>query len=416
MRLRAWTALHQVALLLLQFTGMVSTSRAAFRLLTTLSCGYHHSRPVCTRVRHVHPWLAAQLSQDNALHESSGPSSLAELPDFRGPSRLLKDAYKKSKELTPNYKIGNQKKRITKFATQRIDAYASSISVAMRDQLKAYRDVMRRLPPFQHELAELTFASIEREGGHSLRTVEHDFDQLRRSVVRVGKEAAAEASKAANKQEAEELMEKGLALVEETFEEEQEALMRLIDTSQRLRRLPRPVDDEPVLVLVGMPNVGKSSLVDATSTGNPEINDYPFTTRRLKMGHVIGRAGRYQVMDTPGVLSRSEEDRNPMEGLTLAAVEHLPSAVVFVMDLSGTSGEQSAPLLQLGVRDLIRQRYPDRPWLDVRSKADLPLAEEVPEAAVPQGTLNVSVIEDIGVEELKQRLAMLVGGDVEAFS
>ena len=68
------------------------------------------------------------------------------------------------------------------------------------------------------------------------------------------------------------------------------------------------------------------------------------------------------------------------------------------------------------MRDLIRQRYPDRPWLDVRSKADLPLAEEVPEAAVPQGTLNVSVIEDIGVEELKQRLAMLVGGDVEAFS
>ena len=127
--------------LLLQSTGMVSTSRAAFRLLTTLSCGYHHSRPVCTRVRHVHPWLAAQLSQDNALHESSGPSSLAELPDFRGPSRLLTDAYKKSKELTPNYKIGNQKKRITKFATQRIDAYASSISVAMRDQLKAYREV-----------------------------------------------------------------------------------------------------------------------------------------------------------------------------------------------------------------------------------------------------------------------------------
>ena len=129
MRLRAWTALHQISPFLLLQSTMVSTSRAAFRLLTTLSCGYHHSRPVCTRVRHVHPWLAAQLSQDNALHESSGPSSLAELPDFRGPSRLLKDAYKKSKELTPNYKIGNQKKRITKFATQRIDAYASSISV-----------------------------------------------------------------------------------------------------------------------------------------------------------------------------------------------------------------------------------------------------------------------------------------------
>ena len=118
-------------------------------------------------------------------------------------------------------------------------------------------------------------------------------------------------------------------------------------------------------------------------------------------------------MDTPGVLSRAESERNPMEGLTLAAVEHLPSAVVYVMDLSGTCGPQSAPLLQLGVRDVIRRRYADRPWLDVRSKADLPLAPEVPCDAVPPGTLNVSVVDDIGVDELRQHMARLVGGEVE---
>ena len=121
----------------------------------------------------------------------------------------------------------------------------------------------------------------------------------------------------------------------------------------------------------------------------------------------------YQVMDTPGVLSRPEEERNPMEGLTLAAVEHLPSAVVFVMDLSGTCGPQSAPLLQLDVRDTVRARYPDRPWIDVRSKADLPLAPEVPANAVPPGTLNVSVHEDIGVDELRRHMARLIGGEEE---
>ena len=104
-----------------------------------------------------------------------------------------------------------------------------------------------------------------------------------------------------------------------------------------------------MLVLVGMPNVGKSSLVTATSTGTPEINMYPFTTRSLKMGHVITPGHRYQVrvgvrvrvrvranpnpnpndnlkpnpnqlMDTPGVLRREEDERNAMEGLTLASV------------------------------------------------------------------------------------------------
>lgn len=49
-----------------------------------------------------------------------------------------------------------------------------------------------------------------------------------------------------------------------------------------------------------------------------------------------------QIMDTPGVLSRPDEDRNEMEALTLASMQHLPTAVVFVMDLSGLSGSQSS--------------------------------------------------------------------------
>ena len=90
-----------------------------------------------------------------------------------------------------------------------------------------------------------------------------------------------------------------------------------------LRRLPRVEQGEPVLVLVGMPNVGKSSLVTATSTGTPEINMYPFTTRSLKMGHVITPGHRYQLMDTPGVLRREEDERNAMEGLTLASAPYI---------------------------------------------------------------------------------------------
>lgn len=361
---------------------------------------------VCFR-RHIHPWLLAERA--HAATAEPEVSTLGDLPDFRGPSRLLKDAYKKSQLVQPNTKLGNQKKRATKFATQKIDAYASGLSMALRDQLKAFRGVMTHLPPFQEQLAELTLAAREREGGKSLKDVEAAFDSLRRSVVRAGKEATAQAAKAASASEAKELQAAGLQSVEEAFEAESGALLELIDTAGRLRRLPRPVDTEPVLVLVGMPNVGKSSLVSATSTGTPEINDYPFTTRRLKMGHVIGVAGRYQVMDTPGVLARDELERNPMEGLTLAAVEHLPSAVVYVMDLSGTSGAQSAPLLQLSVRETIRARYPGRPWIDVRSKSDLPLAPEVPPDAVPPNTLNVSVIEDLEIETLRRRMAMLVG-------
>ena len=42
----------------------------------------------------------------------------------------------------------------------------------------------------------------------------------------------------------------------------------------------------PTLVLVGAPNVGKSTLVRALSTGEPEVGNYAFTTRGVSLGHV----------------------------------------------------------------------------------------------------------------------------------
>lgn len=60
---------------------------------------------------------------------------------------------------------------------------------------------------------------------------------------------------------------------------------------------------------------------------------------------------RCQMMDTPGVLSRPDEERNCMEALTLASMQHLPTAVIFVMDLSGESGEQSS------VQKQVRQHF-----------------------------------------------------------
>ena len=49
------------------------------------------------------------------------------------------------------------------------------------------------------------------------------------------------------------------------------------------------------VALVGAPNVGKSSLVNVLSSGVPEVCDYPFTTRSIKMGHFYVNGQRHQV-------------------------------------------------------------------------------------------------------------------------
>lgn len=65
--------------------------------------------------------------------------------------------------------------------------------------------------------------------------------------------------------------------------------------AKNLRTLPYVDTRVPTLCLVGAPNVGKSSLVQALSSGRPEICNYPFTTKNIKMGHFYVGGIQHQV-------------------------------------------------------------------------------------------------------------------------
>ena len=169
----------------------------------------------------------------------------------------------------------------------------------------------------------------------------------------------------------------------------------------------------PAAAVVGAPNVGKSTLVGLLSSSAPAVADYAFTTRGVGLGHVYGAAAAAarappllgQVLDAPGLLRRGPgEHRNDLEKLTLATLDHLPTAVVFVADLSGAAGDAvSSPADQLALRAELRARYPRRPWVDVVAKADLYAAAKDP-APAPDGALLVSARDGTGVAELRARL------------
>ena len=177
-----------------------------------------------------------------ARTEASGEPShsrLAEIPDFGGTGRLIKSARRASYEVQPNMKVSNMKKRATKLAAARVDAFTSSISVSLREKQRTLNDLLRRLAPFEAELAVLSLRALEKSGGRSLESVINDFDKMRRAVVRVGKEASAAASTAENKRVSEELVVAGEEAVEETLEQESWALDELNRLAIQLRRLPR---------------------------------------------------------------------------------------------------------------------------------------------------------------------------------
>uniref|UniRef100_A0A803LIJ7 Nucleolar GTP-binding protein 1 n=1 Tax=Chenopodium quinoa TaxID=63459 RepID=A0A803LIJ7_CHEQI len=243
-------------------------------------------------------------------------------------------------------------------------------------------------------------------------------NNLRKKVTSVGKEHASLCAKSLTKKEAEERLNEGMKRVEETYYRERKAVDDLLDIAKTLRAMPVVDLETPTLSLVGAPNVGKSSLVRILSTGKPEICNYPFTTRGILMGHIVVNYQRFQVTDTPGVLKRLDEERNNLEKLTLAVLTHLPTAVLYVHDLTGECGTSASD--QFTTYMEIRERFSNHLWIDVVSKCDI--LPESPSSFItedlaadnsdlaryrlfgPEGAIRVSVKSGLGLDELKQKV------------
>ncbi len=107
---------------------------------------------------------------------------------------------------------------------------------------------------------------------------------------------------------------------------------------QRLRNMPT-VDFEAITaVIAGFPNVGKSTLLRQMTTAEPKVADYPFTTTGIQIGHLERRWQKYQIIDTPGLLDRPINDMNEIELNAMVALEHLADVIIYIFDVSETSG------------------------------------------------------------------------------
>ncbi len=145
-------------------------------------------------------------------------------------------------------------------------------------------------------------------------------------------------------------------------------LVRVAAAREALRNLPDIRPDVPTIVVAGYPNVGKSAFVNAVTNARNEIAEYPFTTKGVHVGHVERRRIRYQLVDTPGLLDRPEDERNAIERQAVSALTHLADVVLVFVDPSGSCGY---PLeAQLELRDRLAERFGAVPVLTVANKAD----------------------------------------------
>ena len=160
------------------------------------------------------------------------------------------------------------------------------------------------------------------------------------------------------------------ARIADILDEIEDDLRAVGDARDALKDLPDIRPDEPAVVIAGYPNVGKSSFVNHVTRASNEIAEYPFTTRGVQIGHVERNHVRYQLIDTPGLLDRPEDERNDIERQAVGAIEHLADTILFFVDASGDCGY---PLdVQLELRDAVEARFEERdiPVLTVCNKSD----------------------------------------------
>jgi len=140
---------------------------------------------------------------------------------------------------------------------------------------------------------------------------------------------------------------------------------------QKLRTVPDIQVGSPTIVIAGIPNTGKSTLVRKISTGRPEVASYPFTTRSLLVGHFYLKGGalRVQIIDTPGLLDRPLSERNEIELQAILALKRLAWFIVFLIDPTETCGYSVKN--QISLLEEISHEFSDIEIMIVLNKRDL---------------------------------------------
>src|SRR5918911_3036176 len=146
------------------------------------------------------------------------------------------------------------------------------------------------------------------------------------------------------------------------------------------------------IAFVGPPNAGKSSLLQALSAVQIRTGDYAFTTTRPVAALTRLRGVLVQLVEIPGLLEGAAEDRGG--GRALLGVLRDADAIVLCHD-AARPADLSVVRRELELAGI------DKPTLVVATKTD--------ETPPPRGTLGVSVLDDAGLETLRDALWQLTG-------
>lgn len=168
--------------------------------------------------------------------------------------------------------------------------------------------------------------------------------------------------------------------------------------------------------LVGMPSVGKSSIISRISAARPKIADYPFTTLVPNLGVARTSDGRsFVCADVPGLIEGASEGK----GLGHEFLRHIErtALILHVVDLTGGFEGRDALVDYETINNELKayaSELFERPQIVVGNKCDIPGTEEallcLKERAEQDGHpfFAVSAVTGEGLDQLVAACATMV--------
>ncbi|MDQ2622888.1 MAG: GTPase ObgE, partial [Actinomycetota bacterium] len=156
--------------------------------------------------------------------------------------------------------------------------------------------------------------------------------------------------------------------------------------------------------LIGLPNAGKSTLLSRISRAQPEIADYPFTTKYPNLGTVVMDSEHaFVVADIPGLIEGAHEGL----GLGHEFLRHVERSGLLVHLVEAIPTDESDPIHNYRmIRNELEQYSPAlaaRPELVVVTKMDLTDAEEARDRIareIGRDVLSISAVTGRGIPTL----------------
>lgn len=171
---------------------------------------------------------------------------------------------------------------------------------------------------------------------------------------------------------------------------------------RELKKYPKIDLENPTAILVGYPNTGKSTILSRITTAKPKIAEYAFTTKNINLGKMNYKFFELQFLDTPGILDRTQEKRNSVEKKAVAALNHLASIVIYVMDASLSSGFSHKK--QMDLLNETKKTFSKKPLLVLLNKCDIAENKEINERKKELKEFTVIECSKGKETELKEKL------------